>query len=295
MCGGEEGDASRCLGGGDGESGASDQRTLPEAPHGGDEEDAPERRARAHAIPRMPTRAEVESHQLLHWPFRNWCKECVRGRAISSPHPRSAAEKEERAIPMIAADYLITTRKEEDGIVVSKILVVADFASKAVLCFTVPVKGIEEQWIVTRVASWLGGLGYRRVAYRSDQEPAILKLMEAVKHHVACEMIPEDAPRGDSRANGFIETTIREVTGMIRTHKLAVETAAKVELVPTDSAMRWLVDHVGVILSRYKVGPDGETPYERLLKRGRTGPSVASASASSGRRWSGRRSAAKTG
>mgnify|MGYP000252623687 CR=1 FL=1 len=37
-------------------------------------------------VPCRPTQAEVDKHNITHFPFRNWCPACVRGRAQSAPH-----------------------------------------------------------------------------------------------------------------------------------------------------------------------------------------------------------------
>ena len=36
--------------------------------------------------PGRPTKKEIEDHLPLHWPFRSWCRHCVCGRAVASPH-----------------------------------------------------------------------------------------------------------------------------------------------------------------------------------------------------------------
>jgi len=50
-----------------------------------DEEGATGRNLRA---PKGPTPKEVEEHSVTHWPFRDWCEHCVRGRAKSMGHRR---------------------------------------------------------------------------------------------------------------------------------------------------------------------------------------------------------------
>ena len=54
-----------------------------------------------------PTKREMEEHCVSHWPFRSWCRHCVRGRAVSSSHRRKTAEAEEFArdrVPTISVD-----------------------------------------------------------------------------------------------------------------------------------------------------------------------------------------------
>ena len=49
-----------------------------------------------------PLKVEVVEHSLTHIPFRNWCRHCVRGRALSD-HPHTAGT--EGDIPVISVDY----------------------------------------------------------------------------------------------------------------------------------------------------------------------------------------------
>ena len=150
-----------------------DQKEAAEGKEADAELEEQGRKQKAYAAPRKPSKAEVDDHNLTHWPFRNWCQDCVQGRAINSPHYSVDQEKKgERRLPLIAADYIINVKKvseasdedkengeeisgdmQKDGeakMVVSKILVVADFKSKAVLCFGVPVKGAGLEWIPRR-------------------------------------------------------------------------------------------------------------------------------------------------
>ena len=80
-----------------------------------DAEGENEPQARAPKIPvdpGRPTKKEIEEHNALHWPFRSWCPHCVRGRAITSPHPRKGGEVErdplvESGIATVSLDYVL--------------------------------------------------------------------------------------------------------------------------------------------------------------------------------------------
>ena len=66
------------------------------------------RRPRVQCHPNKPSKKEIEEHRVTHWPFRSWCRHCVRGRAVSSPHRRKTAEAEEFSrdrIPTISFDH----------------------------------------------------------------------------------------------------------------------------------------------------------------------------------------------
>ena len=42
--------------------------------------------------PRKPTKAEVEEHELVHVPYRNWCPVCVRAKGKELNHRKSIEE-----------------------------------------------------------------------------------------------------------------------------------------------------------------------------------------------------------
>ena len=42
--------------------------------------------------PGRPTKEEVRRHMVHRWPFRAWCRHCLRGRGVASPHRTKTAE-----------------------------------------------------------------------------------------------------------------------------------------------------------------------------------------------------------
>ena len=64
-------------------------------------------------VPRGPTQKEVEEHSMTHWPFRDWCAHCVRGKAKSIGHRRKRSEHE---VPIIVIDYMwMTGEGDKEG------------------------------------------------------------------------------------------------------------------------------------------------------------------------------------
>ena len=60
--------------------------------------------------PRMPTKAEVERHNIDHYPYASWCPACVDGAGRADKHVRGKEEQNEKLV--IACDYgyfLLTT------------------------------------------------------------------------------------------------------------------------------------------------------------------------------------------
>ena len=63
------------------------------------------KRTQALPKPLVPTRAQVEAHNVGgHLPYRSWCKWCVMSRRRNSQH-RSQPQSSKRALPLLVADY----------------------------------------------------------------------------------------------------------------------------------------------------------------------------------------------
>ena len=57
---------------------------------------------------------------------------------------------------------------------------------------------------------------------RSDNEPAILALKEAVRRESDVEIVLEEVPVGDHQANGLVGNAIENVQGQFRVTKDAL-------------------------------------------------------------------------
>ena len=137
--------------------------------------------------PGEPTAAAVEDHRACgHIPFRSWCGECVESRGVGEPH---RTRKEQRTVCVFAFDYLfigkdgmpilrkdLTESREEVDV---KILIAKDTRGKAVFSHVIPQKGVDQDHysvdVLVKDVLWLG---FREVFLKSDNEPAILKLLE---------------------------------------------------------------------------------------------------------------------
>eukprot|EP00973_Karenia_brevis_P091878 12409601-Karenia_brevis.AAC.1 len=150
------------------------------------------------------------------------------------------------------------------------ILVARDSKSGATMSMWVPAKGVGHQWVVRRLAVWIDSLGYGRIILKSDQEESIQALQKAVKELRTADTVLENSPVGESRSNGLTEKAIQEVQGIIRTLLDHVESRLRDDQGETgkisvnDAVKTWLIEHSGALITRYKIGADGMTPYWRL-------------------------------
>ena len=75
---------------------------------------------------------------------------------------------------------------------------------------------------------------------------------------------PEHSQPGESQSSGLAERTIQSVKDLIRCHKATFESRIKRKLPMSHPIMRWLIEHVVLLLNKYQVGTDGRTAYGRL-------------------------------
>ena len=113
----------------------------------------------------------------------------------------------------------------------------------------------------------MSGRGCDRATLKSDGEPAIVALQEAVKNSRQSDTILENSPKVDSESNGAADNAVREAEGMIRTWKMSVEEKLKAVFANKHVLLPWLVKHAGVIITRYKTVHHGKTAYQRTKNK----------------------------
>ena len=184
-------------------------------------------------------------------------------------------------MPVVSFDYMFVTRgkvlrrEELDAgdvdVVDLKILVVRCSVSKTVFAHLVERKGTDsEGYAVSRLVEDIAWLGHTRLTLKTDNEPAIVKLlkesMRAAKTEIKdLDQIQAEFPSAyDSKSNGEIENTIRNLQGLLRTMKLGLERRLGVEIPTSHAILSWLVEHVAWTMTTRAAGPDGKTAYQRV-------------------------------
>jgi hypothetical protein len=123
-----------------------------------DGEEIVEEAAAVRSLPDVcrPCEAEVNQHNLIHLPFRDWCPYCVQGKAVSYPHVKRKEAEDD--VPVISADYMgVKHREPQEG--QNPIIVMVDRKTKKKFANVLKVKGVEH-YAVERVARDLTeGLG----------------------------------------------------------------------------------------------------------------------------------------
>ena len=270
-----------------------------EAPHGEASEGKeanPEtelaQRPRVIKTPLEPTEKEREEHEATHLPYQPWCHFCLMGKAPNRPHrggQRDWQELEE-AVPVVVMDYMFMTSKDVEKM--SPILVIKDMKTKTIFAHVVSRKGTSDKWIIKRLIEDLDSLGYgwTKVAIRSDQEPAIVdvknavrrarweefeQVMEEVARHRKAKTeivrkdlgpvtILEESPVAESSSNGGAENAIRHLQGQFRTLKAQLETKLGDTIPISHPLWTWLIEWAALSINRYHIGRDKLTAYQRV-------------------------------
>ena len=221
------------------------------------------RRPNPAARPYTPTKAEVYEHEVTHLPYRTWCKHCVKGRGVSTPHRKG--NKEEKIGITISIDYCFMTGEMDDDPDLPGVLMMWDDNHECLWALPVENKGAID-WVVKYVVDKLDDIGYRGVAIsiKSDQEPAIVALKTAIAAKRVGATTPIESPVRESQCNGAVEQAVRRWRGQLRTLKLAYEDNMNTKLPVSHPLMGWLILWAGEVLLKYNVRESGRTAYESI-------------------------------
>ena len=78
------------------------------------------------------------------------------------------------------------------------------------------------------------------------------------------EVLFEESPVGESHSNGISERAVREVKWQVRSRKEALDSRYGKRISNGSPITAWLPRHVAATISRYRIGVDGMTAYERV-------------------------------
>ena len=218
--------------------------------------------------PGQPTRREWEEHKLLHWPYRSWCKHCVCGRAIASPHKtKTDEEREERrasGVPTISFDHcFMGTIENEKTAHESPWLICYDDESESMYAVAVPSKS-PTVWICTFMKHVIDELGYGggRVAIQIDGAEDLKKLRREITTMRSAPTVPIDVPIKESKGNGAVENAVRTWQGIFRTIKSQVEGEIGSVVPHGHAILQWAGWWASQIVNRFVVRRHGRSAYE---------------------------------
>ncbi len=230
-----------------------------------EEEGEGEEEAKARTTEMVPSEKAVEEHNLDHAVFRGWCPHRVKGRAEAYGH--YVNKDKEKGVPTVGVDYMYMhgeqEKEEEKGM---PIVVMKEDRTKVVLAKVVPSKGVDG-YAVGEMRKAREKHGPKKRIMRSDNEPAMLALKEAVRKETDLEIVMEECPVGDHQANGLVGNAVKNVQGQFRSLKDALESRLKVRSEEEHPAVPWLVMHAASVMNRRRRDEEGFTPYPEVERK----------------------------
>ena len=79
--------------------------------------------------------------------------------------------------------------------------------------------------------------------------------------------VPRNPPAYNPQSNGPCEKAVQDVTAHFRAIKFCLEYRLGREIEASEKIIEWALPHSAYLLSRFSVGHDGMTPYERTTGR----------------------------
>ena len=210
--------------------------------------------------PGAPTQAELAEHNVTHLPYRSWCPSCVAGKARDRSHRKR--DQSNKEIPEVVFDYcFMGAEGEEESVAIQ---VALDRRSRMYFAHVVPRKGKTHEHGAEVMVEDLDKLGYTEIILKCDGELALRSVQEEVKRRREKPTVLENSPVEDSKANGAAERAVQAVEEQVRVLRHALELRLEVKLSGKHPVIYWLVEHAADILSKFLVGEDGKTGYERV-------------------------------
>jgi len=149
----------------------------------------------------------------------------------------------------------------------TRIIVAKCFRTRCIFAHTVPQKGVDpDRYAVQRLVRDIQWLGHSRVILRSDNDPAIVKLLSETLKDLKAEgfwqVAESHPPIYDPASNGAIEVACKSVGGMLRTLGSDLEDRILRKVPVTHPIFAWFVEHASWVLIVRPQLADGKTPHQ---------------------------------
>ena len=165
-------------------------------------------------------------------------------------------------------DYAEVGADDADGEKTSyKLLIGRDRRTKYTFAHLVNKKGTADEKIVGKVLSSIMETGNTSMELKTDGEPALVQVQEAVIGKRQHPTVPVNPPAYDPQSNGAAERAVQEVKAQIRSIKLGIEARVKKEVNNELPILEWMIPHAAGAINRFLIGVDGKTAYQRIHLR----------------------------
>ena len=212
--------------------------------------------------PGAPTLREQEEHNTTHLPFRSWCQHCVAGKAQDRPHKTKKGAQMDKQLPEVVFDYGFLGGKDDEETLA--VQVARDRRTQMIFANVVPRKGMIQEHGAKSMVEDLAKLGYAEIILKCDGEPALKNVQAEVQRRRTAQTILENSVPGDSKTNGAAERAVKAIGEQVRVLRAGLQGRLDMVVRTSHPILTWLVQHAADCLSKYQIGEDGKTAYERL-------------------------------
>ena len=136
------------------------------------------------------------------------------------------------------------------------IVVWRESKSKSVGAYVVTNKGECEYATIWGAHDMNKILGYNKMNFKGDQEPALRVLMNRIKALSGDQCTLDESPVGDSQSNGDVESAVKQIQGQFRTMRSDLEACYKRVIEANHNVMPHLVRHCAGTMNRESIGTD---------------------------------------
>ena len=106
------------------------------------------------------------------------------------------------------------------------------------------------------------------------QGTALKNVQAEVKRRRSEQTIVENSVPGDSKTNGAAERAVKALGEQVRVLRAGLQGRLEMVVRTSHPMLTWLIQHAADCLSKYQVGEDGKTAYERLKGKKFSRPAV---------------------
>ena len=174
-------------------------------------------------------------------------------------------------VPKISMDYFFLSEVDKKANK-NPMLVMIEENTKDRYARAVGQKGIGDNgniyWLIKDMSAesktWghAGGQAGHIIA-KSDGERAIVAVREALAKFHGGTVVPEAPAKGESPSNGAIEEAGKTVREFVRVYRDQIQENAKITILSDSVLLQWMIRWAAMAGSRFKVGADGRTAFER--------------------------------
>ena len=125
------------------------------------------------------------------------------------------------------------------------------------------------EWIILDVADEIRSWGHTEgqpLIMKTDGEPAIKSVGEALSRYLGGSVTPEHPPAGQSQSNGAVEEAGKTVREIMRVYKCQLEDKIG-KLEDEEIIYQWMARWAAMAYNRFQQGSDGKTAYQRQTGR----------------------------